>query len=162
MTRLESGGMVLTADDVPGGTREHELLAGPVVAGSTDRVRLVVTDAGPLDGDPVLLLHGLDDGLVPEWSSSAAYAAYARRHGARLAYWRLRRAQHFDAFLGQPALATRYLPLLPYAHAALDALWAHLHEGAPLPQDREIRPTPRATTADGVAPLRREDLGLAE
>lgn len=127
------------------------------------RAAIAATRATPPRSDlPILLLHGLDDGLVPEWSSSAAYAAYARRHGARLGYWRLHHAQHFDAFLGQPALAARYLPLLPYAHAALDALWAHLQEGAPLPQDREIRPTPRTVTADGVTPLRHEDLGLGE
>jgi hydroxybutyrate-dimer hydrolase len=116
--------------------------------------------AAPRPDLPILLLHGLDDGLVPEWTSSAPYAAFARREGATLGYWRIAHAQHFDAFLGQPALAARYLPLLPYAHAALDALWAHLHEGAPLPADREITPRRRAASGAGVAPLRREDLGL--
>ena len=90
----------------------------------------------PRDGLPILLLHGLDDGLVPEWTTSAPYAAFAREHGARLGYWRIERAQHFDAFLGNPALAARYVPLMPQAYAALDAMLAHLREGAPLPGDR--------------------------
>lgn len=90
----------------------------------------------PRDGLPILLLHGLDDGLVPEWTTSAPYAAFAREHGARLGYWRIERAQHFDAFLGNPSLAARYVPLMPQAYAALDAMLAHLREGAPLPADR--------------------------
>jgi hydroxybutyrate-dimer hydrolase len=92
----------------------------------------------PRDGLPILLLHGLDDGLVPEWTNSAPYAAFARQHGAPLAYWRIERAQHFDAFLGNPALSSRYVPLMPQAYAALDAMLAHLREGAPLPSDRTI------------------------
>lgn len=95
----------------------------------------------PRDGLPILLLHGLDDGLVPEWTTSAPYAAFARQHGARLGYWRIARAQHFDAFLGNPALAARYVPLMPEAYAALDAMLAHLRDGAPLPGDRRVGAT---------------------
>lgn len=92
----------------------------------------------PREGLPILLLHGLDDGLVPEWTNSAPYAAFARQHGARLGYWRIERAQHFDTFLGNPALATRYVPLMPQAYAALDAMLVHLRDGTPLPGDRTI------------------------
>ena len=92
----------------------------------------------PREGLPILLLHGLDDGLVPEWTNSAPYAAFARHHGARLSYWRIAGAQHFDAFLANPALAARYQPLMPLAYEALDAMLAHLREGAPLPGDRTI------------------------
>jgi hydroxybutyrate-dimer hydrolase len=90
----------------------------------------------PRKGLPILLLHGTDDGLVPEWETSAPYAAFARRHGAAIAYWRIKRAQHFDAFLGNPALAARHVPLMPPAYEALDAILAHLRDGAPLPGDR--------------------------
>ncbi len=103
--------------------------------------------APPRKGMPIILMHGLDDGLVPEWSSSAPYAVFAREHGAELAYWRIHRAQHFDALLGNPLLAARYVPLLPQAYAALDAMWAHLHEGVPMPGDRDI-----AAVADAVTP----------
>lgn len=113
----------------------------------------------PRAGLPILLLHGIDDGLVPEWSNAAPYAAFARKHGAALSYWRIERAQHFDAFLGNPALAARYVPLMPRAYAALDALWAHLRGGEPLPGDRGIPPTPRAASGEGVMPLTREARG---
>ena len=90
----------------------------------------------PREGLPILLMHGLDDGLIPEWETSAPYAAFARTHGAKLTYWRIERAQHFDAFLGNPALSARYVALMPQAYAALDAMLAHLRDGAALPEDR--------------------------
>jgi len=106
---------------------------------ATVRAAIAATRAlRPREGLPILLLHGLDDGLVPEWTNSAPYAAFAREHGARLGYWRIARAQHFDAFLGNPALAARYVPLMPQAYAALDAMLAHLREGKALPGDRTI------------------------
>jgi hydroxybutyrate-dimer hydrolase len=114
----------------------------------------------PRPGLPVLVMHGLDDGLVPEAHTSAPYVDWLRREGRSVRYWRIGNAQHFDAFLGLPPLAARYLPLLPYAWAGMDALWAHVASGAPLPPDADIRPRPRAATAAGIAPLRREDLAL--
>lgn len=92
----------------------------------------------PREGLPILLLHGLADGLVPEWTTSAPYAGFARDHGAKLGYWRIERAQHFDAFLGNPVLGSRYVPLMPEAYAALDALLASLRDGAALPGDRDV------------------------
>jgi hydroxybutyrate-dimer hydrolase len=107
---------------------------------ATVREAIAATRAMPPRGGlPILLLHGLDDGLVPEWTNSAPYAAFAREHGARLGYWRIERAQHFDAFLGNPALSSRYVPLMPQAYAALDAMLAHLRDGAPLPGNRTIK-----------------------
>jgi hydroxybutyrate-dimer hydrolase len=150
--------------DPPGDDGRMRGLLGLQALAADERVRAAIAAtraATPREDLPILLLHGVDDGLVPEAASSAPYAAFVRGRGANLAYWRIHRAQHFDAFLGQPALAARYLPLMPYAYAALDAMWAHLQDNAPLPGDREIQPTPRAAQADGrIAPLRRADLGL--
>jgi hydroxybutyrate-dimer hydrolase len=115
---------------------------------ATVREALAATRAlPPRRGLPILLLHGLDDGLVPEWTTSAPYAAFARTHGADLRYWRIDRAQHFDAFLGNPALAERYVPLMPRAYEALDAMLAHLRDGEALPGDRTIGPARDATPA---------------
>jgi hydroxybutyrate-dimer hydrolase len=41
--------------------------------------------------------------------------------------------QHFDAFLGLPTFAGRMLPLMPYAHQALDLAWATVAEGRAVP-----------------------------
>ena len=114
----------------------------------------------PRGGLPLILIHGVDDGLVPEAFSSAAYVEYARKQGRELSYWRVANAQHFDAFLGLPVLAQRYVPLLPYAYRALDAMWAHLENGAALPASAEIGATPRRAGATGVAPLTVANLAI--
>ncbi len=99
--------------------------------------------AAPRKDLPVVVVHGLDDGLIPPAFSSAPYVAMAQQAGARVSYWQVRNAQHFDAFLGLPALGARYVPLLPYVYAALDRVEAHLAERAPLPADAVIASTPR-------------------
>lgn len=119
------------------------------------------TRAGlPREGLPVILLHGLDDGLVPEAFSSGAYAAWTAQHDRSISYWQLAHVQHFDSALALPPFATRYLPLQPYAWAAMDALWAHLDEGQPLPPSRRIEPALRAPIQAGFAPLTWDQLGL--
>lgn len=85
-----------------------------------------------------LVVHGIDDGLVPVAFTSRPYVAAARANGAKLAYWQVRRAQHFDAFLAVPAMRARYRALLPHAYEAMDAVWAMLAEGGPTPVDRTI------------------------
>jgi hydroxybutyrate-dimer hydrolase len=105
---------------------------------------------------PILLLHGMDDGLVPEAFSSGPYAGWCKGAGCRLSYWRLRGVQHFDCFLALPAFAERYTALLPQLYEALDAMWAHLLRGAALPGDRDVeRAGARVTSqmADVLAPL---------
>jgi hydroxybutyrate-dimer hydrolase len=110
----------------------------------------------PREGLPVVIVHGLDDGLIPAAFSSDPYVAMARASGRDVRYWQVHHAQHFDAFLGFPDYAARYLPLLPYVHAALDRVWDHLEHGAPLPGDAVIKGTPRGP---GVA-LERRHLAL--
>jgi hydroxybutyrate-dimer hydrolase len=114
----------------------------------------------PRAGLPVIVVHGADDGLVPEAFSGAAYARWADASARPVTYWRVRNAQHFDAFLGLPVLGMRYLPMLPYGYRALDAVWAHVSEGKPLPDDAEIATTPRAFANGALAPLAAENLGI--
>lgn len=108
---------------------------------------------------PLIVLHGADDGLVPEPFSGGAYATWAKSQGADLRYWRIGNAQHFDAFLGLPVLGSRYVPMMPYAYRALDAAWLHLAAGNPLPGDADIRTTPRRFSDGKLAPLAPENLG---
>jgi hydroxybutyrate-dimer hydrolase len=114
----------------------------------------------PRPGLPVMVIHGADDGLVPEAFSGAAYARWASSHGRDVRYWRVHNAQHFDACLGLPALTTRYLPLLPYAYRALDMMWDHLDTHAPLATDAEIRTSRRASGDAGIEPLAARHLAL--
>lgn len=116
--------------------------------------------APPRSGLPVLVIHGRDDGLVPIAFSTAPWVSAARAAGADVRLWRVEHAQHFDAFLGFPALADRYVPLLPYAWRALDRILAHLRYGAPLPVDADIHPRLRAHGKAGIEPLTAEHLDL--
>lgn len=97
----------------------------------------------PVEGLPVMVVHGLDDGMIPVAFSSAPYVAAAQAAGRDVHYWRIENVQHFDAFLGFPVYGAQYLPLMPYVYEALDRTWAHLHDGVPLPADAVIETTPR-------------------
>jgi len=121
------------------------------------RVRkgIAETRAGlPSKGLPVVVIHGTDDGLVPQAFSSAPYVAMAKAAGRDVRYWQVRNAQHFDAFLGVPQYAASYLPLLPYVYNALDRVDAHLDGNGTLPVDAVISTIPRAgkpLAADNLA-----------
>ena len=126
-----------------------------------DRVRTgieALTARTPRAGLPVMVVHGLDDGLIPTAFTSAPYVAAAQAAGADVRHWQVRNVQHFDAFLGLPAYGAHYLPLLPYIYEALDRTWAHLHDGAPMPADAVIATTPRGV---GNA-LKASDLAMPE
>ena len=96
---------------------------------------------------PVIVIHGLDDGLVPPAFTSAPYVAAAKASGRDVRYWQVRNAEHFDAFLGFPDYAARFVPMLPYVYAALDRVDAFLDGKAQLPSDAVIDTTPRAGQA---------------
>jgi hydroxybutyrate-dimer hydrolase len=96
---------------------------------------------------PVIVVHGLDDGLVPPAFTSAPYVAAAKAAGRDVRYWQVRNGEHFDAFLGFPDYAARFVPMLPYVYAALDRVDAFLDGKAPLPSDAVIDTTPRAGQA---------------
>lgn len=126
------------------------------------RAAVAQTQAGPpRAGLRLSVLHGLDDGLIPEAFSSAAYVAQAEQAGRALRYWQLPHVQHFDGFLGAPPLAARYLPLMPYAYRALDQIWADL-EADRIPRSERLRVAaePRGMQGAGAAPLRAEHLAL--
>jgi hydroxybutyrate-dimer hydrolase len=108
------------------------------------RAGIAETRAGlPRPGLPVVVIHGVDDGLVPMAFSSAPYVAAARAAGRDVRFWQVRNAQHFDGFLGLPDYGARYVPMLPYVYAALDRVAAHLDGEAALPADADIATTPR-------------------
>lgn len=121
-------------------------------AGGADarRVRegVAETEASlPRAGLPVVVVHGTDDGLVPQAFSSLPYVAVAKAAGRDVRYWQVRNAQHFDAFLGFPQYAAAYVPLLPYVYAALDRVDAYLDGNGALPADAIIATTPRGAGA---------------
>jgi len=67
-----------------------------------------------------------------------------------LSYIEVTAGQHFDAFISSLFLGpagVQFAPLHYYFVLAMDAMYAHLTTGAPLPPSQVVRPTPR-----GVAP----------
>ncbi len=103
--------------------------------------------APPRAGLPVVVIHGLDDGLVPAAFSSAPYVAAAQAAGRDVSYWQVRNAQHFDGFLALPAYGARYVPMLPYVYAALDRVSAALDGKGAMPSDAVIEAKPRGAGA---------------
>ncbi len=101
----------------------------------------------PRAGLPILVAQGEGDGLLPITFSGTPYVQALETAGRAPTYWRVPHAQHFDAFLGLPGFGDRHVPLMPYGYALLDALWAHLATGAPLPATRRLDTKPRGTTA---------------
>jgi hydroxybutyrate-dimer hydrolase len=111
-----------------------------------DRVRKGIAATGvglPRRTLPVMVIHGVDDGLIPMAFSSAPYVAKAKAAKRDVRFWKVRNAQHFDAFLGLPDYGARYLPMLPYVYAALDHTLEHLEAGTPMPGDATIDARPR-------------------
>lgn len=113
---------------------------------------------GDLGGRPAIIVHGRDDALLPVNHTSRPYVALnAKVEGrhSRLRYLEVTNAQHFDGFIGLPALLpgydSRYVPLHVYLNRALDAMYAHLRWRVPLPDSQVVRTVPRGGTP-GAAP----------
>ncbi len=105
----------------------RELWTGNSVEAAQLRAAVEQTrHSAQLPNIPVLVIHGAADGLVPVAFSSRPYVEAARAAGAtQLAYWELEQAQHFDAMLAAPGMRV-YRPLMPYAFAGLDQVFALL------------------------------------
>lgn len=114
--------------------------------------------SGNLRGKPALIVHGRDDALLPVNHTSRPYYALNRKvegSASRLSYIEVTNAQHFDGFIGLPAVLpgydSRYVPLHLYLNRALDAVYEHLKNGRPLPASQVVRTVPRGGTP-GAAP----------
>ena len=130
-----------------GEDHESQALHGSIAATAVTLPRLDL---------PLWVVHGASDGLLPTAFSSEPYIAWLREEGRHPLYWKVPYAQHFDAFLSLPGFGDVHVPLLPYAYAALDRLWAHLYDGASWPLEM---PTPTARPR-GAGPLEHKTLGL--
>jgi len=144
-----SGG-IASGDDMTWPSAEclRRLWSGDDAASRTLRESVAATAAQVPRADlPVIVAHGEADGLLPIGFGSDAWIAAARAVGRAPVYWRVPHAQHFDAFLKVPGFGDRYVPLLPYGYAALDAMRAHLASGAAAPASRTFATRPRGAGA---------------
>ena len=110
-----------------------------------------------LRGKPSIIVAGRADTLVPVNFNSRPYFGQNRiveGAASRLSYIEVTNAQHFDAFIDNPALPgydSALVPLHYYLLQALDRVYANLSAGAPLPPSQLVRTTPRGG-APGAAP----------
>jgi hydroxybutyrate-dimer hydrolase len=110
--------------------------------------RAIETDAR-LHGRPAIIIHGRRDALVfPNLHSRAYYALNQQNEGRRsgLRYIEVTTGQHFDAFISL-FFGGQFAPLHFYFVKAMDSMYAHLTNGAPLPPSQVVRPTPRGMAA---------------
>ncbi len=122
----------------------------------SDRVRAGIQEVqlnANLRGKPTLIVAGRDDTLVPVNHAARAYFGknqIVEGSASKARYIEVTNAQHFDTFIAFGALLgydTRYVPLHVYFVRAMDAMWNHLKNGAPLPGSQVVRTTPRAAGA---------------
>jgi hydroxybutyrate-dimer hydrolase len=109
---------------------------------------------GNLRGKPTIIVAGRSDDLVPVNNNARAYAAFNRvveGSASAVRYVEVTNAQHFDTFIPLSGFDTRFVPLHPYFNQAMDAMYAHLKNGAALPASQVVRTTPRGG-APGAAP----------
>jgi len=110
-----------------------------------------------LRGKPAIIVHGRSDTLVPPAFTSRPYFGQnriAEGTKSKLVYIEVTNAQHFDAFIDNPALGgydSMFVPLHYYFNQALDLVYAHLTSGGPLPPSQVVRTVPRGGTP-GAAP----------
>jgi hydroxybutyrate-dimer hydrolase len=109
---------------------------------------------GDLGRKPTVLVSGRSDALIPVNNAARAYAAFNRsvegKH-TQLRYYEVTNAQHFDTFVSLSGFDTRFVPLHPYFNQAMNAMYARLKSGTPLPPSQVVRTTPRGGVP-GAAP----------
>lgn len=109
---------------------------------------------GNLRVKPTLIVTGRSDALVAINHSSRAYVAYNRLvegSSSQLSYVEVENAQHFDTFLPFSGFDTRFVPLHGYFVQAMNAMYAKLKNGTPLPPSQVVHTTVRGGTP-GAAP----------
>ena len=134
---------------------------GGAAAENAKRIRTGISQVqleGRVRGKPVIIVAGRNDGLLPVNHTARAYYAktQSQPRSANVRYIEVLNAQHFDSFIALGAYLgydARYIPLHVYFNHAMDAMWAHLKQGAPLPPSQVVRTVPRGSAGGVVPPL---------
>jgi hydroxybutyrate-dimer hydrolase len=108
-----------------------------------------------LRGKPTIIVAGRSDTLLPINHTARAYFGKSQlvdssANAAKVRYYEVTNAQHFDSFIAFGALLgydTHAVPLHPYLFRALDLMYAHLSSGAALPPSQVVRTTARASSS---------------
>ena len=143
-----------TADASFCGRRSACARSGPTaMRRMTANVNAIRVNAN-LHGKPAIIVQGRADALVPINHASRPYLGanqVVEGKSSHLSFYEITNGQHFDAFLSVAGFDTRFVPLHYYNIQALNLMWNHLKNGAPLPPSQVVRTVPRGGTA-GAAP----------
>ncbi|NMM27618.1 MAG: D-(-)-3-hydroxybutyrate oligomer hydrolase [Glaciimonas sp.] len=136
---------------------QRELAIGS--SANAKRVQQGISEAvrnGNLRGKPALIVHGRSDTLIPVAFSSRPYFGVNRMvegNTSKLSYIEIENGQHFDAFLGFPGFANRFIPVHRYFVQAMDMMYANLKTGAALPSSQVVRTVPRGLNGAVANPI---------
>jgi hydroxybutyrate-dimer hydrolase len=122
----------------------------PTMVGNVNAIRVNAN----LRGKPAIIVQGRADALVPINHASRPYLGanrVAEGSKSQLSLYEIMFGQHFDAFLSVAGFDTRFIPVHYYNIQALNLMWAHLKNNAPLPPSQVVRAVARGGTA-GSAP----------
>lgn len=120
------------------------------MVGSVNAIRVNAN----LRGKPAIIVQGRADALVPINHASRPYLGanrVAEGNNSQLSLYEITNGQHFDAFLSVAGFDTRFIPVHYYNIQALNLMWNHLKNNAPLPPSQVVRTVARGGTA-GSAP----------
>ncbi|WP_175980445.1 D-(-)-3-hydroxybutyrate oligomer hydrolase [Caballeronia zhejiangensis] len=120
------------------------------MAGSVNAIRVNAN----LRGKPAIIVQGRADALVPINHASRPYLGanrVAEGSKSQLSLYEITNGQHFDAFLSVAGFDTRFIPVHYYDIQALNLMWNHLKNNAPLPPSQVVRTVARGGKA-GSAP----------
>ena len=117
--------------------------------------------SGKLRRVPAVFVTGRADGILPPNFTSRAYFGLNNLvdgSTSSLRYYEVTNAQHLDTFNAFPGYNDKYIPLHRYFNQAMDLMYAHLRQGAPLPPSQVVHTTPRGPgappiTAANVPPI---------
>lgn len=111
--------------------------------------------SGDLHGLPVLIVQGRADGILPPNHTSRAYFGLNRLvEGARskLSYIEVTHGHHLDSINALAGFDARFIPLHHYFIQAMNLMYAHLKDGAPLPPSQVVHTVPRGRDLSGIVP----------
>ena len=117
--------------------------------------------SGKLRRVPAVFVTGRNDGILPPNFTSRAYFGLNNMVDGSLSalrYYEVTNAQHLDTFNQFPGYSDKYVPLHRYFNQAMDLMYAHLRQGAPLPPSQVVHTIPRGPgappiTAANVPPI---------
>jgi hydroxybutyrate-dimer hydrolase len=109
--------------------------------------------SGKLRRVPAVFVTGRNDGILPPNFTSRAYFGLSNMvdgSTSSLRYYEVTNAQHLDTFNQFPGYNDKYIPLHRYFIQAMDLMYRHLRQGAPLPPSQVVHTTPRGPGAPPI------------